>query len=674
MDVLKKPKHSKRSPSPSSNRKSKVNTGPGSSNRKRKHDEMSSKDRENGDSMGDSDLTRNMDAPQSQPHVEEVQVPKLSVKKETLNADYQPYRNGTLIDLDEDNHNSNEENKDPSMTNGHHVLNGGNGNSSMPFNNHTNTNHAKLNGGDQNADPEACEQTHHIIVPSYSAWFDYACVHEIEKRALPEFFTAKNKSKTPEIYIGYRNFMIDTYRLNPGEYLSVTACRRNLPGDVCAIMRVHAFLELWGLINYQVDYDARAVPLGPPCTSHFTVLADTPSGLAPITGPRPTTGPTAAKQMVDLGPSKNKVSKTASTDDKDTIKDDSSAPADKATPPVDVEKLNPEEFGLKGEKKQQAGGQTSGSASSAANAAAAIMRSSEWSDQELLLLLEGVEMYKDDWNKVCEHVGTRTQDECILKFLQLPTEDPYLDQAGGSGEKGKLAATLGPLAYQPIPFSQSGNPIMSTVAFLASVVDPRVASAAAKAAIAEFTKMKDEVPPQVMDSHVNSVVQAAKDGKKVDASSYNLEQTGIAIVTPESKSNAEKSTKENENSEKKTDESMEVDADSTVAKTAEGETKEEEKKDSGESTETAAKSKTPNQISEAEIKSAAASALAAAAVKARQLALNEEKKIKSTVSLLVETQLKKLEIKLRHFEELEAIMDRERENVSYLFPIQALKI
>lgn len=46
--------------------------------------------------------------------------------------------------------------------------------------------------------------------------------------------------------------MINTYRLNPGEYLTVTACRRNLAGDVGAIMRVHAFLEQWGLINYQV--------------------------------------------------------------------------------------------------------------------------------------------------------------------------------------------------------------------------------------------------------------------------------------------------------------------------------------------------------------------------------------------------------------------------------------
>lgn len=48
------------------------------------------------------------------------------------------------------------------------------------------------------------EQTHHIIVPSYAAWFDYNSIHTIEKRALPEFFNGKNKSKTPEIYLAYR--------------------------------------------------------------------------------------------------------------------------------------------------------------------------------------------------------------------------------------------------------------------------------------------------------------------------------------------------------------------------------------------------------------------------------------------------------------------------------------
>lgn len=43
------------------------------------------------------------------------------------------------------------------------------------------------------------EQTHHIIIPSYSSWFDYNSVHAIERRALPEFFNEKNKSKSPEM-------------------------------------------------------------------------------------------------------------------------------------------------------------------------------------------------------------------------------------------------------------------------------------------------------------------------------------------------------------------------------------------------------------------------------------------------------------------------------------------
>lgn len=56
-----------------------------------------------------------------------------------------------------------------------------------------------------------------------------------------------------------------------------------------------------------------------------------------------------------------------------------------------------------------------------------------------------------------------------------------------------------------LPFSKAGNPVMSTVAFLASVVNPRVASAAAKSAIEEFTKMKDEVPQNLIDAHVSQV-------------------------------------------------------------------------------------------------------------------------------------------------------------------------
>merc|ERR1711884_829995 len=123
----------------------------------------------------------------------------------------------------------------------------------------------------------------------------------------------------------------------------------------------------------------------------------------------------------------------------------------------------------------------------------------DWTQQETLLLLEALEMYKDDWNKVCEHVGSRTQDECILHFLRLPIEDPYLEDPENGG------GALGPLAYQPIPFSSSGNPIMSTVAFLASVVDPRVASSAAEA------KEKGQEAPEMVGLEKSGIAGTEKE-------------------------------------------------------------------------------------------------------------------------------------------------------------------
>lgn len=73
--------------------------------------------------------------------------------------------------------------------------------------------------------------------------------------------------------------MIDSFRLNPSEYLSVTACRRNLAGDVGSIMRIHGFLEQWGLINYGIE---PSQSMGPPATGHFNVMVDTPAGIQPL--------------------------------------------------------------------------------------------------------------------------------------------------------------------------------------------------------------------------------------------------------------------------------------------------------------------------------------------------------------------------------------------------------
>jgi len=97
----------------------------------------------------------------------------------------------------------------------------------------------------------------------------------------------------------------------------------------------------------------------------------------------------------------------------------------------------------------------------------------DWSDQEVLLLLEGVEMFDDDWSKIEEYVGTRTSQQCIRKFLELPIEDSYLRTEGN----------MGPLRFGRIPFDQADNPVLSVVAFLAGVVNPGVVPEGARAVL-----------------------------------------------------------------------------------------------------------------------------------------------------------------------------------------------
>lgn len=597
----------------------------------------------------EEDITKDMEDPPPETNLTEVHNPKQASNSRSVKDEFTPVKGGTIMDLDEE-----QADKIGDQDSRQQLLD-----ASQPSVNGAASGTGPLEDGIEKKESSAevgddslTEQTHHIIVPSYSAWFDYNSVHAIERRALPEFFNGKNKSKTPEIYAAYRNFMIDTYRLNPTEYLTSTAVRRNLAGDVCCIMRVHAFLEQWGLINYQVDADSHPTAMGPPSTSHFHILADTPSGIASINPPR-VNQPSAAQEICEFG---------------DKKKDDGE----------DKKELT--SVGLKTDiytKKMAKDKPPS-------------MRTREWTDQETLLLLEALELYKDDWNKVCEHVGSRTQDECILHFLRLPIEDPFLEEDDGH---------LGPLVYQPVPFSKAGNPIMSTVAFLASVVDPRVASAAAKAALEEFSKMKDEVPPAIVDAHTKAVAQATKEGKTVEPT-YGLDKTGIAgtEVTEEAKEAKDKEEQKKDGEEPmdtdaskdktpkvKEEKDKERSADTDKDKTEEKkETEGAEKDKAAPSTSDGNQSKksaegsgavekssegsaeTPKEDDPASVAStAAAAALSAAAVKAKHLAAVEERKIKGLVALLVETQMKKLEIKLRHFEELETIMDKERESLEY---------
>ena len=96
-------------------------------------------------------------------------------------------------------------------------------------------------------------ESENIYLPISASWFNMDNIHEIEIKSLPEFFVGKFPSKTPQIYKNYRNFIINLYRENPSMYLSSKSCLKHLAGDTAAIMRIHGFLDHWGLINFKLN-------------------------------------------------------------------------------------------------------------------------------------------------------------------------------------------------------------------------------------------------------------------------------------------------------------------------------------------------------------------------------------------------------------------------------------
>ncbi|WWC90781.1 uncharacterized protein L201_005718 [Kwoniella dendrophila CBS 6074] len=519
-------------------------------------------------------------------------------------------------------------------------------------------------------------QTHPLVIPSYSSWFSLSTIHPIERRSIPEFFSSRNRSKTPAIYKDYRDFMINTYRLNPGEYLTVTACRRNLAGDVGAVMRVHAFLEQWGLINYQVDPDTRPAALGPPFTGHFRVTLDTPKGLSNLVHPgtRPNTGSLALSAQsngVTPHPSNLDLRKTIYQSTSKSSKPISSAEATKlATSTTNGDHVpKTQTFACEtcgtdctrtryhsikdGEYTLCPTCYVSGRFPSTMFSGdfvrldeetfkqSSSLGGAEWSDQETLLLLEGVEMFDDDWQNVSEHVGTRSKEQCISKFLQLPIEDPYLTTKEND---------LGPLKYQSglngLPFDETENPVMSVVTFLASAVGPAVAAAAAQSALGELAKGLKRKRGD------NDEKDASNEKEKV----VKTEKTDSVVTAAETEGEKEK------DSDKMIVDGDGEQTDAVVVeegKEAKGEGEDEGEKDNAQNGDDA-KVITTNGPNSLDVSKAATIALSSAAVKAKSLANHEDYKLSQLVSRLVSSQVKKIELKLKIFENLEQGLENEK--------------
>ncbi|CAG0918703.1 unnamed protein product, partial [Notodromas monacha] len=375
-----------------------------------------------------------------------------------------------------------------------------------------------------------------------------------ERHHIPEYFNKVNPMKTEDTYKIARNYMIDTYRLNPIEYLTPTAARRNLCGDVCGLLRIHAFLERWGLINYQCEASwedsntgsgpgnlannsqntgSSSINLATPSSSHFKVV-DTlrSSGMKTRERKKEEDGqqqlfdvttlsdvgsdgeddeeeesrkgdfvragfiPGTLYKKVDEEEMKRRVKELGGMEEDDNVSEHSTGSnKDAVVPQVDQEllkfssnlqpanhlekhssliakmnlELSTDQYGRLG-----VGVVPSLESSATQSSASQVIR--DWSDQEVLLLLEGLEAHGQDWEQIAKHVGDRSVSECVAKFLQLPLDCTEEDDADASGDAVIKESVT--------------EDLFKTVEQFLSVMPKQVVSAASNAAMAEFAALK----------------------------------------------------------------------------------------------------------------------------------------------------------------------------------------
>lgn len=341
----------------------------------------------------------------------------------------------------------------------------------------------------------AFPQVHEIIIPNYASWLNLKKIHKIEIKSLPEWFTNRIPSKTPEIYVKCRNFMINSYRLNPNEYFSVTAARRNLSGDAAALFRLHKFLMKWGLINYQVNPELLPKTIEPPLTDQNSAKHDAPRGYFPFESYKPSVqlpDMSKLKKMMDVSDPKstlsnylaeqkkrslhNVVKKEEETKETGNLSTNYTSEEIKSISKTESKADNIELHPAKRPKILDALDETE------------VESKVKWEEDEIMRLVEGLQKFNTDWYAVSKFVGTKTPEHCILQFLQLPIEDKYLYQQARENGIG-----IGPLKYSPhLPFSKNDNPVLSTIAYLVGLVDPTIVRKLTDRALTESYKLAEE--------------------------------------------------------------------------------------------------------------------------------------------------------------------------------------
>ena len=254
-------------------------------------------------------------------------------------------------------------------------------------------------------------------------------------------------------------------------------------------------------------------------------------------------------------------------------------------------------------------------------------RDAPWSDSEIFLLLEGLELYDEDWELIADHVG-RTREQCAMKFLHLDIDDKYVENEwSANGNRSSVAAVLG--GGRP-PFSTVDNPLLSVLGHLASQATVENAAASVGKSADELRrKLREQVEKTTTTTTADERSELANGGTDRDAGGDDDDDDDDVDVDVVGTV--------------KRDDSMDIDHHDEVVP----------------SSSNAVAIQRPIG-STSKIGDISAAALTLVSTRARDVKKQEESRIVRLATNALNVSLQKHELKQRQFEDLECILQAER--------------
>ncbi|KAA0036599.1 SWI/SNF complex subunit SWI3D [Cucumis melo var. makuwa] len=286
------------------------------------------------------------------------------------------------------------------------------------------------------------------VVPNHCGWFSWTKVHPIEERTLSTFFSGKVANRSPDIYIEIRNWIMKKFHANPSTQIESKDLSELEVGELDARQEVMEFLDHWGLINFHPFPATDSISTNDVNDEnqkdslveklfHFETLESCPSVVPKINAttaapPRLLRESAISEEIVrPEGPSVEYHCNSCSGDcSRKRYHCQKRADFDLCSECFNNGKFDSDMSSSDFILMESAGvpGASGG----------------KWTDQETLLLLEALELYKENWNEIAEHVATKTKAQCILHFIQMPIEDTFLESEGNV-EVGGKETTVPPL-------------------------------------------------------------------------------------------------------------------------------------------------------------------------------------------------------------------------------------